>query len=214
MSLLDQPCLEMVCVCSPAMTIAISPCRVPLAVLPTEPDVVREVPRLDMTSAIVVSTPSGVWLSPFLTCRGPSQANAVTALVPAAQPHSMCSGSHGLSVSFSPIQYVYFPGCPRQERSNSPGIAPQVFISTSRLARPMVALARLPGPNRLLRQLIWSCSTTGPLTISMIAEPPRLADGPTRLNCGCTIASTAATTTGAYSGKHPAITAFNDTSTT
>src|SRR5712691_4177247 len=104
MSLLDQPCLEMVCVCSPAMTITISPCRVPLDVLATDPDVVSDVPRLDITSAIVVNTPSGVWLTPLRTCRGPSQANAVTALVPAAQPRSTWRGSHGLSGSFSPMQ--------------------------------------------------------------------------------------------------------------
>ena len=54
---------------------------------------------------------------------------------------------------------------------------------------PNGSIGAVPGPKRLLRQLIWSCSTTGPFTISKIPEPPRLADGPTRLKAGCRMAS-------------------------
>src|SRR5262249_28771733 len=104
----------MVCICSPAMTIAISPCRVPVDVLATDPDVVSDVPRLDITSALVVNAPSVVWLSPRDTCTRPSQANAVTALVPAGEPRAACRGIQGMACSFSPMQYEYFPGCPRQ----------------------------------------------------------------------------------------------------
>ena len=46
------------------------------------------------------------------------------------------------------------------------------------MARPMVELARLPGPKRLLRELMPSSPTTGPLTITKTAAPPMLDDGP------------------------------------
>ena len=46
-------------------------------------------------------------------------------------------------------------------RSKRPGTAAQVFIRMSRTARPMVELARLPGPNRLLRLFMPRAGTTG-----------------------------------------------------
>ena len=93
-------------------------------------------------------------------------------------------------------------------RSKTPGIAAQAFIRIKRTARPMVALARLPGPNRLFLELMFSSFAAGPFTMDNIAEPPMLEDGPTRLNMGSNIASVAASTTGMYSGRHPAITAL------
>ena len=41
-----------------------------------------------------------------------------------------------------------------------------------------------------------------------MAAPPRLDDGPMRLNAGSSIASAVANTTGKYSGLQPAITAL------
>ena len=99
-------------------------------------------------------------------------------------------------------------------RSNKPGMAAQAFMRIRRTARPIVAFERLPGPNRLLRELTPSSRATGPFTITMMPEPPRLDDGPTRLNFGSSIASAAAKTTGMYSGRHPAITAFAATFST
>ena len=93
-------------------------------------------------------------------------------------------------------------------RSKTPGMAAQAFIRINRRVRPMVALARLPGPNKLLRELIFNSLTTGPLTMDRMAEPPMLEEGPTKLNTGSSIASVAAKTTGMYSGRHPAITAL------
>ncbi|MEM7167939.1 MAG: peptide ABC transporter substrate-binding protein [Planctomycetota bacterium] len=57
------------------------------------------------------------------------------------------SGSHGDSASFSAMQNEYFDGCPCVERSSTPGAAPPMFNIANRTARPMVALARCPGPN-------------------------------------------------------------------
>ena len=93
-------------------------------------------------------------------------------------------------------------------RSKSPGTAAQAFIKINLIDRPIVAFARFPGPNRLFRPLIPNSAATGPLTITRIPAPPRLEDGPTRLNTGSSIASAAASATGIYSGRHPAITAF------
>ena len=93
-------------------------------------------------------------------------------------------------------------------RSKRPGMAAQAFIRIRRMARPIVPLARLPGPKRLLRLLRPICPATGPLTMTSTAAPPILDDGPTRLNTGSSIASAAARMTGKYSGRQPAITAL------
>ncbi len=95
--------------------------------------------------------------------------------------------------------------------SNNPGIAAQAFISINLMLLPIVAFTLLPGPKRLFRELIPSLDTTGPLNISSIPAPPRLEEGPIRLNFGSRIASVAASTAGKYSGKHPAITALEAT---
>ena len=87
-------------------------------------------------------------------------------------------------------------------------MAAQAFIRMRRMARPMVPLARLPGPNRLLRLFSPICSRMGPLTMQSTAAPPMLDEGPTRLNTGSSMASVAASTMGKYSGRQPAITAL------
>jgi hypothetical protein len=49
-------------------------------------------------------------------------------------------------------------------------------------------IGAIASPNRLLRQLILQVLDDRPLTMTRIADPPRLAEGPTRLNSGCSIA--------------------------
>ena len=56
-----------------------------------------------------------------------------------------------------------------------PGSISNTFITISRMARPMVALARLPGPKTLPAAFMPMSSTTGPETINSGAEPPVLA---------------------------------------
>ena len=89
-----------------------------------------------------------------------------------------------------------------------PGVAPPRFISTSRSARPMVALARWPGPKRLAPELISNCCAICPLTMISGAAPPVLAVEAWGLTRSLVVASTAAMTTGAYAGRQPAMTAL------
>ncbi len=44
-------------------------------------------------------------------------------------------------------QNVYLPGWPNEDASESPGVEPSTFSATSRIARPIVAFGRFPGPN-------------------------------------------------------------------
>ena len=74
--------------------------------------------------------------------------------------------------------------------------------------RPIVALARTPGPKRLPLPLSSRRAPIGPLTITISAEPPVLVAGPCSMNAGSPMASSAAPTTGKYSGRHPAMTAL------
>ena len=85
-----------------------------------------------------------------------------------------------------------------------------MLISTRRMARPTVALARRsgPGPKMLWPLAKASWLRTGPLTSTRGADPPVLAELPWRLYSVGTMASTAAMTTGMYSGRHPAMTAL------
>ena len=82
---------------------------------------------------------------------------------------------------------------------------------TSRIARPMVALGRKPGPNRFGPLLSPRLCRIGPLTMSSCADPPVLTEAPWILKRPRHMPSTAATTTGRYSGRHPAMTAFTAT---
>ena len=72
----------------------------------------------------------------------------------------------------------------------------------------MVALARLPGPSALWRAFMPISAAIGPLTTAQRAAPPVLVSTVCRLNAGSNIASSAATTTGKYAGRQPAMTAF------
>src|SRR5262245_47246689 len=86
-------------------------------------------------------------------------------------------------------------------------VSPPRFSITSRSALPIVALARAPGPRQPLAQLRLILVRTGPFTrkngVSGLV-PPSVPSG----NNGSLIASNAASTTGKYSGRHPAITAL------
>src|SRR5260370_1329143 len=89
-----------------------------------------------------------------------------------------------------------------------PGGEPQTFRMIRRIARPIVRLARQPGPNRLSPALMSSSRATGPLTIMSTAAPAVEVPGPWYAQRGSPMASTPATTTGKYSGRHPAMAAL------
>ena len=72
----------------------------------------------------------------------------------------------------------------------------------------MVALARKPGPKHACPLWIPISCRTGPLTMTAWAAPARVAVVEWELALVCRWARTAATTTGKYSGRHPAITAL------
>src|SRR5205814_1185298 len=86
--------------------------------------------------------------------------------------------------------------------------APPTLAHTRRTARPMVALARQPGPNTPAAQLTSSAARTGPLRMSSGATASVVPDTPTRANAGSQMASTPAITVGKYSGRQPASTAL------
>src|SRR2546429_2658692 len=90
----------------------------------------------------------------------------------------------------------------------SPGRAPPTFTQTSRSARPMVALARQPEPKTPAPQLMSSSPRRGPLTITSGAGAFVVAAAPGGSKAAADPAPTAASTTGRYSGRQPAITAL------
>src|SRR5947207_2636147 len=97
----------------------------------------------------------------------------VTADCPSGISLSCASGVHGLFSSSSAIEKVNFPGCPRVERSSSPGIAPSTLIKTRRIARPIVAFARLPLPRTLCVAFMPMSVRTGPIETSALYRPLR-----------------------------------------
>src|SRR2546425_8922897 len=139
---------------------------------------------------------------------GASAASTATVLSSGANPCSTASDAHGLASSCSPMQYVYRPGCASVDMLTTPGRAPPRFTQTSRTARPIVALARQPEPKTPAAQLISSARRTGPLTITSGVGALVVALTPCRSNASSQTASTAAITTGRYSGRQPAITAL------
>src|SRR3990172_2189929 len=96
----------------------------------------------------------------------------------------------------------------------TPGVAPPTLTHTSRSARPIVAFARQPGPKTPAPQLTSSATRTGPLITTSGAGALVVADTPCRSKASSHTASTAASTTGRYSGRQPAITAFTATFST
>ena len=70
------------------------------------------------------------------------------------------------------------PGTLDRGTLGNPGIEPHTLRMTRRTARPMVRLARQPGPKRLSPALMSSSRAIGPLTIISTAAPPVEVPGP------------------------------------
>src|SRR5579884_3894494 len=154
-SCLDQPRLAIRWACSGPITTA----QPRLAVVE------------DMVSAMLSRICSGSVPERLSTGRVPRAKLAVVTLAPAGKPRSTCSGSQGLSSSFSAMQKQYLPGVPWVPWSNSPERMPRALTTTSRIARPTTALARWPGPKTLAPELKPSSRRMGPLTVTMTAWP-------------------------------------------
>src|SRR5436309_6164603 len=86
--------------------------------------------------------------------------------------------------------------------------APPTLATRSRRARPMVALARRPGPNTPAAQLMSRAMRAGPLTMKRGEWKLVVADTPWRSKASSHMASTPAISTGMYSGRQPAMTAL------
>ena len=95
------------------------------------------------------------------------------------------------------MQYVYLPGWPSVALSRSPGQPPPTLSRTSRIARPIVAFARLPEPKQLPPAFMPISRAIGPLTTRSGAAMCVVACTPFRLNAAVVRASIAARTTGA-----------------
>ena len=95
------------------------------------------------------------------------------------------------------MQYEYLPGWPSVALSSSPGQPPPTFSRTSRIARPIVAFARLPEPKQLPPAFMPISRAIGPFTTSSGAAMCVVAWTPFRLKAGAVSASIAARTTGA-----------------
>ncbi|MNC85225.1 hypothetical protein D3C83_08150 [compost metagenome] len=106
------------------------------------------------------------------------------------------------------MQQVYLPGVPMVARSETPARYLRQLRSTSRSVRPMVALARAPGPKRLLVALMPRRCAIGPFTRMTMVGPESAEATWCSPNSGAASAFTAAATTGMYSGLQPAITAL------
>ena len=95
-----------------------------------------------------------------------------------------------------------------------PGLPPPTLRITNCSARPMVELARLPWPSAFLSVFMPMRRRIGPFTITIGPENHSVHSRPCILNVSVHAASTAASTTGKYSGLQPAMTAFTATFST
>ena len=111
-------------------------------------------------------------------------------------PRSTLIGSQSLPSSSSPKQNVYRAGVENVARSRKFGMARQTLRMTSRRARPMVALARQPGPKHPAVQLMSSAGRAGPFTMTTWAAPESVPVVLWQLPFSFRCARTAATTTG------------------
>ena len=93
-------------------------------------------------------------------------------------------------------------------RSRKFGIERHTLRMTRRSARPIVALARHPGPKQPAVQFTSRRVRAGPLTITTCAAPDSVPVVLWQLPFSLRCARTAATTTGMYSRLQPAITAL------
>ncbi|GAA3093176.1 hypothetical protein GCM10020001_005810 [Nonomuraea salmonea] len=106
------------------------------------------------------------------------------------------------------MQAENLAGVPWVAWSSRCGRRPKTLMAASRTARPIVALARKPEPKTSPLLLSPIRSRTGPLTTSSGAVPAVLCQTP-HFSCGSLpIASHAASTTGKYAGRHPAMAAL------
>ena len=144
----------------------------------------------------------------------PSPWNSVTAFLPGAMPRATLSGVQVGSLSSSAKQNVYLPGPPSTARSSSPGRPPPTLRMMSCKARPMVAFARLPWPRQLMPEFMPISRAIGPLTTRIGPEKQVVHTTPCIVASGSSAASSAARTTGMYSGLQPARTALMATFST
>src|SRR5438034_673329 len=92
---------------------------------------------------------------------------------------------------------------------NTSSVSPQCVILWCSITAMLAAtLASQPGPKRPAPQLMSRARRIGPFTTMSGAGALVVADTPCRSNASSHTASTAASTTGRYSGRQPAITAF------
>src|SRR5437868_11568814 len=117
----------------------------------------------------------------------------------------------GDAAVFSATQNAYFAGPPCVDASPGPGTAPATCSRIKRSARPVVALARLPGPNAPSPLLYPARSAISPCTIINGATGCVVALTPRRLSFFSPRARVAATSTGMYSGRQPASAALTAT---
>src|SRR3984957_7650066 len=128
----------------------------------------------------------------------------VHALSVADSPLSTCSGAHGESSPFSAMQQEYLAGVPGVAWSSACGRSPNALIEPSRMARPIVALARNPEPYRLPRELSPIAVRTGPFTTVNGAVPVVACQSARDTPPSPRNESQAASTTGKYDGRQPA----------
>ena len=127
---------------------------------------------------------------------GPSQAQVVTQLSSALSPRVVWKGGQGEASSRSVAQNANLAGVPWVARSPRPGVAPAIFSCTNRTARPIVALDGNAGPKQPDPPCIPAARAAGPDARMNTAHGCVVALIPSRLNGGCEIASTAASTIG------------------
>ena len=129
----------------------------------------------------------------------------VIALTSLPRPRRSVRPGKGPSLR-SAKQSVYLAGWPMVAMSPVSDRAPPMLRRQSCSARPMQALARVPGPMALVSALMPSLRAIGPWTQSATAALPVVVAMPRRLKSGSRIAWAAASTTGNSPGTQPAIT--------
>ena len=165
-------------------------------------------PVREIVSAMSRRTCSGSGVCRLSTNSHVRSSVADTALTPAGCPASVANGGHGDSSSFSARQIDHRPGRPWVACSRTCGRMPKAFLTMSPMARGMVAFGRKPGPNAPPAALKPSSCLTGPLTTISGAGPLVDCQPPPRAARSRISASNAASTTGKYSGRQPAMAAL------
>jgi hypothetical protein len=195
-SCLVKPASASICACSGPST--------------TPAEVSRKIsaPVREIVSAISHRTCSGSGVCRLSTNSQVRSSVADTALAPAGCPPSAANGGQGDSSSFSATQIDHRPGRPWVACSSTCGRIPKALRTIRPMARGMVALGRKPGPKTPPPELKPSSWRTGPLTTIIGAGPLVDCQPPPRAARSRISASNAASTTGKYSGRQPAMAAF------